>query len=356
RAGALQAVEHGQQVAVQPQLGARLEDDVTVVDEDDRRRVVLGRLEDAVDPPVEVPRARDDRAIDQEELPLQPVRQRPAYRRLAAAGRPQQQDAALGLQPQLQGQGVVLQGKHDVPFERLDHVADAVQVAEIDLLNLGEIDVAQQVLRAQAVEECLGVQGVPAGQRGADRLQLVDVERGGEAVDAGDVEGGGVTAEQVRQQEGVVVDRQLVESVDPRSVTHDSWLPAAVAQDQLLAGLRHTHDQRGEDHVEHSGARVVAAAIDDVAEDVEVVEQDNVGEGEGLAHPLGEGFRERQRVPRAHRFGEVFHGEEGPAPAVVNLAQERGLAEAGRGLDDEGVAEGQLREQTVEKVLLRRAK
>ena len=75
-----------------------LEDHVAVIDEDHRRGVVLCRLEDAMNHAVEVARARNKGAVDQEELALQSMCQGPANGCLAGAGRTDQQHAAFRLE------------------------------------------------------------------------------------------------------------------------------------------------------------------------------------------------------------------------------------------------------------------
>jgi hypothetical protein len=62
-----------------------------------------------LDPVVKVAGARDEGAIDEKELALQPVRQRPAHGRLARARRTVEQHAALGTQLELTGERIILQ-------------------------------------------------------------------------------------------------------------------------------------------------------------------------------------------------------------------------------------------------------
>src|SRR2546423_1560812 len=81
-ARALESVEHREEIPIESRLLTALEDDVAVVDEDDRRRVLLCRLEDPMNTMMEVRRPADDRAVDEEELALQAMRERPADGRL----------------------------------------------------------------------------------------------------------------------------------------------------------------------------------------------------------------------------------------------------------------------------------
>jgi len=83
--------------------------------------------EDLLDLVLKVPLARDHGAIDQKELTLQSMRQRPADRGLAGAGRSGQQDAALGLQSQLGAQRVVLEGQRDLGFQLADDAVDTLR-------------------------------------------------------------------------------------------------------------------------------------------------------------------------------------------------------------------------------------
>src|SRR5204863_1238293 len=101
RARALQAVEHREEETIQSRLVAALEDDVGVVDEDDRRRVLPRRFEDAVNLLMKDGRPTHDGAVDEEELALEPMREGATDRRLASSRRTGEQHAALGLEVQL---------------------------------------------------------------------------------------------------------------------------------------------------------------------------------------------------------------------------------------------------------------
>ena len=91
-------VEHGEQITVETALFAVFEDGVGIVDEDDRGRVLLGGFEDLVDAAVELAGASDESSVDQEELAFQAMRKRAADGGLAGAGRPVEEQVALGAQ------------------------------------------------------------------------------------------------------------------------------------------------------------------------------------------------------------------------------------------------------------------
>ena len=95
RAGALQPVEHGQQVPVEA-LAAVLEDQVRVIDEDDGRSVSLCALKNIAERIVKVAGIRDNGSIDQEELSLQSMGQCAADGGLAGARRSGPQNSAPG--------------------------------------------------------------------------------------------------------------------------------------------------------------------------------------------------------------------------------------------------------------------
>jgi hypothetical protein len=98
---AFQTVQHGQEVAVQAALFAVFEYRIGIVDEDDRWRVVSGRLEHPVDTAIEIIRVGNEGAVNQKELAAKPVRQRPADGGFAGARRTIEQHAALGPKGQI---------------------------------------------------------------------------------------------------------------------------------------------------------------------------------------------------------------------------------------------------------------
>ena len=171
-----------EQVSVEAVFLSALEDDVAVIDEDDRRGVLLRLVEHAMDHLVEMLGPGDEGPIDEKELAPEAMGQRPADRRLPRAGRPGQQHPSFRLELQFLGQFAVLQRDHDVRFEAADHVVDPLEVVKIDLGHLAQLDVARQLHGPQIVDEPIrrDLGGLEPGA-GASELMAVEVRR--EAMD-----------------------------------------------------------------------------------------------------------------------------------------------------------------------------
>src|SRR5207244_2457043 len=102
-----EAVEHRQEVAVESALLTIFKNCVGIVDEDDRRRIVLRCLKNPMDTRIEIVRARDERAINQKELASKTLSECAAYGCLTRARRPIQQHSAFRFQAQLDGERII---------------------------------------------------------------------------------------------------------------------------------------------------------------------------------------------------------------------------------------------------------
>jgi hypothetical protein len=332
-----------------------LEEHVAVVDEQDRGGVLLGALEEVLDALEEVAGAGDEGAVEQEELALEAVGQRPADGGLAGAGRPGQEDAALGLQTQLASDLVVLQRHDDVGLQAADDVVHAAQVVQADRLDLLQVHVAEEAVGAEVGDEAVGVEVVLAVVPLAGGLELVGVQLAGEAVDLAEVEAlGAVLAEEVAAQEGIIVGVELADAGEVAALLDRPGRVAGDGEDELLAGIDGAGGQGGERRVEQPEARVEVMAADG-AEQPQVVHEDGVVFAEGVENELLEGLFEGGGVALAQGLGEVLHVEEGAAEVAVELAQDGGPPQAGAGGQDEDVAQGQQAPQLVVAPLLGRA-
>src|SRR4051794_33822247 len=95
---------------------------------------------------------------DEEELALEPVRERSPDRRLPRARWTREQDPTLRLEVELFGRLRVLEREHDVCLERLEDVVEALEIAQIDLLHLLQIDIARHVMLSQIGDESFRIE------------------------------------------------------------------------------------------------------------------------------------------------------------------------------------------------------
>ena len=125
---AFESVKHRQQVAIEPALLAVFKDGIGIVDKDHRRGIILRGLKNPMDALIEIVRARDERAINQEELATETVSERAAYCRFARAWGPVQQHSALWPQPQFRSQGIITERQRDMNLEASHHIVHPPQI------------------------------------------------------------------------------------------------------------------------------------------------------------------------------------------------------------------------------------
>src|SRR5262249_25082787 len=123
----LQTIKHREKVSIQPEIIFVFENHVTIVDKDNRRSILLSRLEYTLNLTVEIARARDESSINEEELTAQAMCKGASYCCLAGSRRSSKQYASFRTNPQLGTQSIILQWNDHVGFQRFDHVIKTFQ-------------------------------------------------------------------------------------------------------------------------------------------------------------------------------------------------------------------------------------
>jgi hypothetical protein len=168
---------------------------------------LLGGIEDLADLARRRMRAGDHRAVDEEELALQTVREGAADGGFAGSRRAGEQHPALGLEAVLGGERVVFQRQRDLGFERADYVVDALEIAQIHRRDFLEVDIARQVVFAQIGDEFVRGKSGAAAERLAGAFQLVRRQCGAETMHLGVIDAGSDFRRQPRLANRGVVSR-----------------------------------------------------------------------------------------------------------------------------------------------------
>src|SRR5277367_4125573 len=108
-----------------------------------------------MNPTVEILAARYKSSVDEKELSSQPMRERPPDGGFSRARRSIEKHSPLGLQSQLRTERIVAQRKHYVSLKAADHVVDALQIVQRNLVDLSQVHVARKALRAQIFDVLL---------------------------------------------------------------------------------------------------------------------------------------------------------------------------------------------------------
>ena len=162
-------------------------------------------------------------------------------------GGPASRTPRFGFQAQFGGQLVVLQGDHDVGFQAADHVLHALQVAQVDGLDLAQVNIAEEPIGTQVVDEPAGVEVFPVTVRLASGLELVGVQFAGEAVNPAEVELSGPLLAEVMPAQGRVILR--VELADAGEVAALLDRPGRLLdgrENKLFCRRRPAAGERGE--------------------------------------------------------------------------------------------------------------
>ena len=188
--------------------------------------------------------------------------ERPADRRLAGSRRTGEQHAALRLQPELLRHLGMLERHDDVRIERLEHVIDALQVLQLNSLDLGDVDVARHVVLAQVLDEAVGVQAIVVAKRDARMTKLTRVEFRRKSMDLPTIDTTRRRVVQVRRADGLVVVavNAPIETMGNRSYIPGSGMPSLV-NTSFFPGLEPAPRAEGARQPGNSGAGTRARSM-----------------------------------------------------------------------------------------------
>ncbi len=104
---------------------------------------------------VEVPGPGDERAVDDEELALQAMREGPANGGLARAWRPDEKNATLRADTEIRGELVVLERQNDLRLELVDERLQAAKRRERNGLHFADLHVRGHPTLTESRDELL---------------------------------------------------------------------------------------------------------------------------------------------------------------------------------------------------------
>ncbi len=247
----------------------------------------------------------------------------------------------------------MLERQQHVGLEVAQHVVHALEVVQLDFLHLAQVDVADQLGRAQVLEEAVRVERSRAAQRLARIAQLARGQPRREAVHAHEVDPGRALAPEVRRADGGEVRGAEVAERDARvGAEHRVRLEADDEVVAALGGVRHQRRER--DHQEHRSRVHSALPRQHARQQVHIIEQDVTVLGQGARDEIVESVLERERIPFPQRVHDVRGAEQRAAQCLV-----RGPQHGRAALPALYVEQGHARprrdlQQRVERVLLRR--
>jgi len=224
------------------------------------------------------------------------------------------------------------------------------------VLNFAEVDVAGQAKRPQCVDEAIGRQVLVAAVQDADRLQIVDIQMAGKAVDLLVIHAFGQAGAEKRPTEKLVVGR--LERLDGGN---DPLLMQIVKRNfagknhLLVAGFGQSRDAL-DGRCQHAPARIGAAPVSDIQQQGKVVDKHALGILKSRLDELLERSSSmlkgcRDRIARMNSWMESHS----PPKRYVCFAQDRGLARPAATADSDDGEERQHLHEPVEGFLLSRA-
>ena len=243
-------------------------------------------------------------------------------RRLSGSGRAREQHSPLRLEAKLLGDIGLLEWQNDIRLEGLEDVVQPLEVLQIHNLHLAEVHVARHVVLAEVVDEPVRIEPRIVTQGIACVSQLPRVQVGREAMDLLHIQRASALSGEIRcAQHRVIVHykrgnmRGRYALVDPRNGN------ALRAEYEPFPRLgRHLDDghEGGRQKVE---PRVSVRAAGHNRDEMEIVHDDRIVDGERLAQHRIHRFVECQRVTVGGSLHEMLGREIRPADPLVQYAK-----------------------------------